>query len=98
MSTADGLASGGGAHGNGGRAAARLLLTLAASVAMGVWILILCGLAMAWDPLDRRLGFHDRRHAERRATMPQLVPGSGGAYGIRPAPVTAPQADTPAAA
>ncbi len=36
-------------------------LTLALEVVVGIWLLFLFGLALAWDPLDRRFGFHDRR-------------------------------------
>ena len=38
------------------------------AVALGVWVLLLFVTALAWDPLDRRLGLHTRRRDLRRAT------------------------------
>ena len=78
--------------------AAPWLLALAAGVATSAWLLLLFGLALAWDPLDRRLGFRDRRWAERRAALPAVVPASNGAYGVRPASARASDEHTPAAA
>jgi hypothetical protein len=43
------------------RASVTGFLTLALEVVVGIWLLFLFGLALAWDPLDRRFGFHDRR-------------------------------------
>ncbi len=47
------------------RAGVNELLTLVLEVMVGMWLLFLFFVALAWDPLDRRLGFHARRHAER---------------------------------
>lgn len=55
---------------------------LGVAVAAGVWLLLLFGLALAWDPLDRRLGFHARRRLERlssaTATMHERIDDNGG--------------------
>ena len=61
------------------RSRATGILTLGAEVVVGVWLLFLFTLALAWDPLDRRFGFHDRR----RLTRPGGGPAApGGAYGF----------------
>lgn len=57
------------------RAGVNDLLTLVLEVMVGMWLLFLFFAALAWDPLDRRLGFHARRHAERYgdAALPEAT-------------------------
>jgi hypothetical protein len=62
--------------------------SLVLEVVIGAWLLLLFLLALAWDPLDRRLGWHARRHAERlgsRATLLSSAPGAAEAFGVAPA-------------
>jgi hypothetical protein len=61
------------------RSSATGVLTLGAEVVVGVWLLFLFTLALAWDPLDRRFGFHDRRRLTRPGGAP---PAPAGAYGL----------------
>ena len=61
---------------------------LVVETALGAWLLFLFLLALAWDPLDRRLGFRARRYAERLAAGPDEPPSEEGqqeAFGIGPA-------------
>jgi hypothetical protein len=64
---------------------ARLAIILL-EVAMGFWLLLLFLLAVAWDPLDRRLGFHARRRTDRLSEASAAAhPGApNGAYTIAP--------------
>lgn len=62
--------------------------SLVLEVVIGAWLLLLFLLALAWDPLDRRLGWHARRHAERlgsRAAVLSAAPGAAEAFGVAPA-------------
>jgi hypothetical protein len=61
------------------RSSATGILTLGAEVVVGVWLLFLFTLALAWDPFDRRFGFHDRRRLTRPGGGP---PAPAGAYGF----------------
>jgi hypothetical protein len=61
------------------RSSATGVLSLGLEVVIGVWLLFLFTLALAWDPLDRRFGFHDRR----RQTRPGVAAAApAGAYGF----------------
>ena len=63
------------------------LAALVAEVAVGLWLLLLFLVAVAWDPFDRRLGFRARRYGDRAGTPTDEpdVPAAGGAYAIGPA-------------
>jgi hypothetical protein len=61
------------------RSSATGILSLGLEVVVGVWLLFLFTLALAWDPLDRRFGFHDRRR-QTRPSGPVAPPA--GAYGF----------------
>jgi hypothetical protein len=78
------------------RGGAASLLALVVEIVLGAWLLVLFLLALAWDPLDRRLGLHAQRHAARLqrgsvalAPAPaEAAPRNEGtfeAYGIAPA-------------
>ncbi len=55
-------------------------------VLVGMWLLCLFVLALAWDPIDRRVGSRRRRIAERAAHRQGAQEGAGdGAYAILPA-------------
>ena len=62
---------------------------LVVETALGAWLLFLFLLALAWDPLDRRLGFRARRYAERLSGGSDEPPAEDAgheAFGIGPAP------------
>jgi hypothetical protein len=40
------------------------IVAVVAEVAIGIWVLLLYALAMAWAPVDRRFGSHGRREPE----------------------------------
>lgn len=52
------------------------LVMVVAGVATGIWLLFLFLLAVAWDPLDRRLGFYARRRAARLAALDEETAGT----------------------
>ena len=57
-------------------------LTLALEVVVGIWLLFLFGLALAWDPLDRRFGFHERRRTAAERDEDDAADGvRAGSYG-----------------
>ncbi len=60
---------------------------LVAEVAVGLWLLLLFLVAVAWDPFDRRLGLRARRYGDHSGTPADEpdVPAAGGAYAIGPA-------------
>ncbi|MGH2353736.1 MAG: hypothetical protein ACRDI2_17160 [Chloroflexota bacterium] len=67
------------------RSGATTVLVLVAEVVVGIWLLFLFAVAVAWAPLDRRLGFHARRRAERYGgpePADDRTPAVAGAYGI----------------
>jgi hypothetical protein len=51
------------------------VLRLLIEVVVGMWLLCLFALALAWDALDRRFGFEERRRQVRPVETP-------GAYGV----------------
>jgi hypothetical protein len=57
------------------RAGLEGLLRLLVEVVVGMWLLCLFALALAWDALDRRFGFQERRRQVRPIEAP-------GAYGV----------------
>ena len=72
----------------GAIAAAAAAAEIALEVAIGAVLLLLFVLALAWDPLDRRFGFHARRREVRlngRSPAPIGQPSPEDAYGIAPA-------------
>jgi hypothetical protein len=63
------------------------VLTLLLEVVIGVWLLSLFLLALAWDPIDRRFGTRSKRIAARLAERPAAsgaARNSDGAYAILP--------------
>lgn len=40
-------------------------ITIVLEVILGIWLIFLFIVALAWDPIDRRLGFRAKRIAER---------------------------------
>lgn len=58
-------------------------LTLVIEVILGAWLVFLFMLALAWDPIDRRVGARGRRLAERQALRP--TGEQAEAYAILPA-------------
>jgi hypothetical protein len=74
--------------GRGAVAAGAAVVEVVLEVAIGAGLLLLFILALAWDPVDRRFGFHARRREERlnsRASAPITLASADGAYGIAPA-------------
>lgn len=64
------------------------LVGLLLEVVVGVWLMSLFLLALAWDPIDRRIGTRGKRIAARIAARPATSAGtrdSSGAYAILPA-------------
>ncbi len=58
--------------------AGRQAIDLLAATVIGAGVLVLFLLAVAWDPLDRRLGFRARRYERRFALrLPQTPPTAG---------------------
>jgi uncharacterized membrane protein len=47
--------------------------SLLLEIVLGTWLLVLFVIALAWDPIDRRLGFRMRRLATRAATQRSVV-------------------------
>ncbi len=86
-----------GVAGSVGAAATVGAWTIVLEVVLGTWVLLLFLVAVAWDPIDRRMGARRRRLAERAAHRALSAPphaaaqgGSGrvhdtGAYAILPA-------------
>jgi hypothetical protein len=58
--------------------AGRQVADLLAATVIGAGVLILFLLALAWDPLDRRLGFRARRYERRLALRFRRSPAAGG--------------------
>ncbi len=52
---------------------------------LGLWLLCLFLLAVAWDPIDRRIGARGRRIAQRAAHRSSGDSADGNAYAILPA-------------
>jgi hypothetical protein len=68
------------------RSSATGMGSLLLELVVGVWLLLLFVLALAWDPLDRRLGFHARRWSGRYGSAAPAA-DERGAYGIGGRPV-----------
>ena len=74
------------------RRGAASLVELVLEIVLGAWLLLLLALAVAWDPLDRRIGLHARRRAKRFDARPGQVidfaseSGRFEAYGVAASP------------
>jgi hypothetical protein len=55
-------------------------------VVVGAWLLFLFALALAWTPMDRRLGLDARRRASRLRLTGSEPASARGAYSIAAAP------------
>jgi hypothetical protein len=64
------------------RGEAARVVGVVAGVLMGMWLLFLFGVALAWDPLDRRLGFYARRRTARLAAFEEDDPVEAQGYGF----------------
>jgi hypothetical protein len=56
--------------------------TIVLEVVIGTWVLLLFLLALAWDPIDRRVGPRRHRIAARAAQRALTAPPATGAVGI----------------
>ena len=70
------------------RSGAAAAVELVLEIVVGAGMLLLFLVAMAWDPIDRKLGLHARRVAERQEQRTVVAPpvaelrATDGAYGI----------------
>ena len=64
------------------RGEAARVVGVVAGVLMGMWLLFLFAVALAWDPLDRRMGFYARRRAARLAALEEDDPAEAQGYGF----------------
>jgi hypothetical protein len=55
--------------------------TIVLEVVLGTWVLLLFLLALAWDPIDRRMGARRRSIAARAAQRAQSAPPAVGNLG-----------------
>jgi hypothetical protein len=73
------------------RGGAASVVGLVLETVLGAWLLLLFLLALAWDPLDRRLGFHAKRRAGQLGSRTIALPPADGnqeAFGVGPAPTS----------